>query len=107
MYLTSRNFFLILLILFVTLSPVITGNFGLIDEDDTPDDVKLLIISSISLTWTGILAHQVSGLLRLGVSIFALFVMYLGGRSKNKRFNDRTIDPNNSLTVVFFSRRLC
>lgn len=105
MVLTGRNVFLILLMLCIALSPVLAGNFGL-DEDDHLDDDGLLAISALPVTWTRMLVHQVSVLLRLGISIFALYLVYLGGRSKNKRFNDRTIEPIKSLKVVFLKTAL-
>lgn len=67
-------------------------------SDEDGDDVSL--ISNISPDWNRIPIHQLSILLKLGLSIFALFVVYLGGRSKHRRFNDRTIDPVNALTPV-------
>ena len=103
MNLTRRNIFLILLMLFIAFSPLLTGYFGLIDEDDDLDDNGLLDFFGIPVIWTKIFVHQVSGSLRLGLSIFALYLVYLGGRSKNKWFNDRTIDPNNSLIVVIYT----
>ena len=86
--------------LFITLLPVLTGNLGL-DEDDHLDDDGLLAISALPVAWTRILVHQVSVLLRFGISIFALYLVYLGGRSKNKRFNDRTTEPVKSFIIVF------
>ena len=101
MYPTSRNLFLILLLLFIALMPVLSGNLGLIDEDDDPEDDGLLELYGFPVTWTRMRVYQVSALFRFGLSIFALYLVYSGGRSKNKRFNDRTIDPINSLIGVF------
>jgi len=37
----------------------------------------------------------------LGMSIFTLFVVYQGGRSNRRLFNDRTIDAVNLLRGIF------
>jgi hypothetical protein len=42
----------------------------------------------------------------LGMSIFALFVIYLGGRSNHKRFYDRTIEPVKLFTFKFLKTAL-
>jgi len=67
------------------------------EEEDLADGdgEDLSVITHFAPTWIRIPVHQMSVLLRLGLSIFALFVVYLGGRSKHRRFNDRTIDPVN------------
>jgi hypothetical protein len=81
---------------------MLMGNFGLEDEDDHPDDGGLLVISNLPMTWTHrTLAHQILDLLKFGISFYALYLVFLGGRSKAKRFNDRTIEPNKSLIVAF------
>ena len=69
------------------------------EEDDItdPEEDDFGISDSVSADWIRIPVHQMSVLLRLGISIFALFVVYLGGRSKHRRFNDRTIDHVNAL----------
>jgi hypothetical protein len=92
--------FLIVLVLSVFLLPVLIGA-SIIDspeEDNLADDDDSSIITTFPVTWIRIPVHQMSILLRLGISIFALFVVYLGGRSKHRRFNDRTIDAINLLT---------
>ena len=65
------------------------------DEDLFDDDFSVII--TFPAAWTRIPVHQLSLLLRLGISIFALFVIYLGGRSKTRRFNDRIIEAVNNL----------
>ena len=45
---------------------------------------------------------SLSGLV-MGMSIFALFGVYLGGRSNHRRFNDRTLDSINLLFGDIFS----
>jgi hypothetical protein len=69
------------------------------EEDDRSHSEEDDFASSASLLagWIGISIHQMSVLLRLEISIFALFVVYLGGRSKHRRFNDRTLDYINVL----------
>jgi len=95
----------ILLILILTLSvlfvPALLGAsiIDLQEEDDLTetedDDFSIL---DFPPTWIRIPVHQMSVLLKLGMSIFTLFVVYLGGRSKHRRFNDRTLDHINALT---------
>jgi hypothetical protein len=102
---TGRNVFIIIVMLLVILLPVITGIIGLFigtDGDNLPDNVDFSMISSFStvlISW--ISNRQAAVVLRFGISIFVLFVVYLGGRSKVKRFNDRTIELIKSLIVVF------
>jgi hypothetical protein len=99
---TARNLLLVILMLFVALSPMVMGNFGLEDEDDHPGDNDLLVMSILPMTWINkILVHRIPDLLRFGISFFALFLVFLGGRSKAKRFNDRTLDSIKPLVVLF------
>jgi hypothetical protein len=96
-----RNIFLILILtLSVLFVPALLGTsiIDLQEEDDLTDteddDFSVL---DFPPTWIRIPVHQMSVLLKLGMSIFALFVVYLGGRSKHRRFNDRTLDHVNAL----------
>lgn len=91
--------------LLLTLLPALTGTgmASFIEEDDIPDEDDFSFISTIPVAWIRIPVHQSSMLLRLGISIFALFVVYLGGRSKHRRFNDRTIDANTVLRDMCMS----
>lgn len=93
MNLKSGIVLFILVITLVVLLPLLVGAsiVDLPEEDDLTDD-DLSIISNFSVAWIRIPVHQLSILLRVGLSIFTLFVVYLGGRSKHRRFNDRTID---------------
>ncbi len=97
-----RNIFLILiLMLSVLFMPALLGAsvIELPEEDnltDTDGD-DFSVLSDIPPAWIRIPVHQLSVLLSLGISIFALFVVYLGGRSKHRRFNDRTLDHVNAL----------
>ena len=97
----TRNLFLILLLLLsVFLAPVLMGGDiidNLAEEDERADRDDFSLISTFSVLWIRIPVHQMSVLFRLGMSIFTLFVVYLGGRSKHRRFNDRTIDAFNVL----------
>ena len=88
-------FIFILIGLLLALSPAMVG-LGVAGflEEDAPDEDDLSMIHNIPFAWLRIHVHQLSILLTLGLSIFALFVVYLGGRSKHRRFNDRTIDAN-------------
>jgi hypothetical protein len=106
----------IILILLLILSAIILPVFmrvhmmelpeedDLTDSDEKQDDLSL--ISNSPLSWIRIPVHQLMVLLRLGISIFALLVVYRGGRSKDKRFNDRTIDSLNVLIDGFLGTAL-
>ena len=102
---TIRNIFLILLLIMsVFLVPALMGGSIMDDipeEDDRADGDEFSLLGNFSGLWTRIPVHPMSVLLRLGMSIFALCIVYLGGRSKHRRFNDRTIDPVNVLTTEF------
>jgi len=98
----ARSIFLIVvLILSAFLLPVFMGAImiELPEEDDFVDGEgdEFSLLNNYSPDWIRIPVHQLSSLLRLGISIFALFVVYLGGRSKHRRFNDRTLDHVNAL----------
>ncbi len=101
---TARNVFLIIVILSVILLPMIVGIIGLFietDVDNLPGNIDFSMISSFPMAWISwISVHQMAAVLCFGLSIFALFVAYLGGRSKAKRFNDRTIEPIKYLKVI-------
>ena len=100
MYLNLRNIFLIIiLMLSVLFMPALMGAgiMDLMEEDDLtdPEDDDLSVVNDFPTAWIRIPIHQMAVLLRLGISIFALCVVYLGGRSKHRRFNDRTLDHEN------------
>jgi len=92
----------LLLVLMFTLLPFVagTGMIGFMIEDDVPDEDDLSIMSNIPFAWIRIPVRELSILLTLGISIFALFVIYLGGRSKHRRFNDRTIEADTVIKCV-------
>ena len=99
-------FFIILLTLSALFVPSLMGA-GIVElpeEDDLTDGDgdDFSVIHNFAPTWIRIPVHQMSVLLRLGISIFTLFVVYLGGRSKHRRFNDRTIDH----VIALISRSL-
>jgi hypothetical protein len=90
-------FLLILLFAFMG-----TGIVDLIEGDELFDGVEdFSMTANMPLAWTKVSAHQLSILLRWGISIFALFAVYMGGRSKARRFNDRTIDLIQSFKYAF------
>jgi hypothetical protein len=113
----NQNAWNVLLIVLLTLSVLFVpalmgaGIAELLDEDDLSDKDgdDLSVVSDFPPTWIRIPVHQMSVLLRLGISIFTLFVVYLGGRSKHRRFNDRTIDhvaliPSSFLKTALINR---
>lgn len=97
--------FIIILMLSVLLVPVFMGaSIMELPEEDDPAETDFerddfSIIDAFSISWIRIPVHQMSVLFRLGISIFALFGVYVGGRSKRHFFNDRTIDPADVLIV--------
>jgi len=97
-----------ILLLLLTLMPALigTGTDGLIEDDEIPDNDDFSFINSVPIAWTRIPIHQLAVMLKMGMSIFVLFVVYLGGRSKARRFNDRTIDAVLSLTRVLYKTAL-
>jgi hypothetical protein len=103
---------IIILMLSVLIAPVFMGVslMDLPEEDDLTDtdfdEDDFSIVVDVPLSWIRIPVHQMAVLFRLGISIFNLFVVYLGGRSKHKRFNDRTIDPANALMAAFLKTAL-
>jgi hypothetical protein len=103
---TSRIvIFFSIIMLFLALLPALTGTgmVSFIEDDDTSETDDFSFLNNIPSAWTRIPIHQLSILFRLGISIFTLFVVYLGGRSKHRRFNDRTIDANHILRGSCFS----
>src|SRR5215211_2403372 len=101
MSLTNRNvIFMALVMLCIILLTVLTGISISVQDDELSDDDFLAAVS-FGLAWFRIPVHQLSFILTLGMSIFASVVVYLGGRSNHKRFNDRTLEFVKLLTVAF------
>ena len=106
MKLTNRNAFLLcIMMLFIILLPVLTGIAGLTMDNAALEDDDQSLVGSFMAIWTRMQVHQTLSGLILGMSIFALFVVYLGGRSNHRRFNDRTLDSIDLFGGIF-SRRL-
>jgi len=99
---------LIVLILAVFLLPPLTGASIIASPEESPiaDDNYFSITSSILVAWIGIAIHQMSVLFSRGKSIFVLVICYLGGRSKYRRFNNRTIDAIDLLAAEFLKTAL-
>lgn len=90
---TSFHRIIILLAIFallLTLLPVLPGFIA--DED--PEDDDFSILNSAPFAWSRNCVQHSSILLTMGLSIFVLLVVYRGGRSKHRRFNDRTLDTD-------------
>ena len=96
------------LILFVLFLPVLLGSsmVDIPDEDDFADEGDFWVISNILVPGTLVLFQERMVVLRLGLSMFTLFVVFVGGRLKHKRFNDRTIDHVNVFPIEFFKTAL-
>jgi hypothetical protein len=101
MNLTNRGIALIaILMLFMILLPTVIGLVNLVGGDDFPDDYYLLGGENIAI-WAKMQDHQILSGLMMRIAVFALIVVYLGGRSNDRRFNDRTIDSVNLLVALF------
>ena len=94
-----------MLMLCIILMTVLTGIIISEEDDQLPED-DFLAAASFAAAWFRMPVHQLSFILMLGMSIFALIVVYLGGRSNHKRFNDRTIEPVKLLIVTFLKTAL-
>jgi hypothetical protein len=106
MKLTNRNAFLLsIMMLLIILLPVLTGIAGLTVDNALLEDDDHSLASSFMAIWARMPVHQMLSGLILGLSIFALFVVYLGGRSNHRRFNDRTLDSMDLFGDIV-SRRL-
>jgi glucose-6-phosphate-specific signal transduction histidine kinase len=106
MSLTNRNvIFMAMVMLCIILMTALTGIIISEEDDQLPDDDFLEAVS-LAVAWFRIPVPQLSFILMLGMSIFALFVVYLGGRSNHKRFYDRTIEPVKLLTIAFLKTAL-
>jgi len=103
---TNRNvIFMAMVMLCIILMTVLTGIIIPEENDQLPGD-DFLAAGNFAAAWFSIPVPQLSFILMLGMSIFALIIVYLGGRSNHKRFNDRTIEPAKLLTVAFFKTAL-
>ena len=106
MGLTNRGIALIaILMLFMILLPTVVGLVKLAGGDDFPDDYYLQGGGNIAV-WAKMQDHQILSGLMMRIAVFALIVVYLGGRSNDRRFNDRTIDLVNLLGVLFVTALL-
>jgi len=66
--------------------------FGFIEEGENYEDNYFSIAANFPMDWIESQIPHGSILLKLDISVFALFVVFIGGRSKSKWFNDRTIE---------------
>lgn len=95
---TSLACLLLMMLLLISV-PALTGLADLTLEDDLFDD-DFSAIGNFLLSWPMISAGQLLSGLVFGISIFALFVVYVGGRSNHKWFNDRTLDSNSGSSDI-------
>jgi len=96
---------LALMMLFIILFSVLTGIAGLTVDNLLPEDDDQSLVGSFLAIWARMPVHQMLSGLILGLSIFALFGVYMGGRSNHRRFNDRTLDSMDLFGGIV-SRRL-
>src|SRR5215207_1983453 len=102
MKLTKRNVVLLaLMMLFIILLPVLTGMAGLTLDNAFAEEDDHSLVSSFTAIWGKVSVHQMLSGLMLGISIFALFGVYMGGRSNHRRFNDRNLDSMDLFGGVF------
>jgi hypothetical protein len=97
---------LAIMMLFLIMLPVMSGVIGLIEDNELADEDDLFTADSLLVARARLSIHQLLPGLVFGMSIFTLFVVYLGGRSNHRRFNDRTIDAINSLRGTLFATAL-
>jgi hypothetical protein len=90
-----------ILMLFTILLPAVAGLVNFTGGDDLPDDYYLPA-GGFAAAWAKMRDYQILSGLMMGMSIFALVVVYLGGRSNHRRFNDRTIGAINLFKGVLF-----
>ena len=103
MHRTIVLFALLIVFLIFLLSALGAGMMDFMPDDDTFEEDGLEFMGGILYPWTGTLGYRLLVFLEPGLSIFTLFIVYLGGRAKNRRFNDRIIDDN----FVFEGTMLC
>lgn len=96
----SVIFVIIFLLLFLTLLPAVSGIINFIGVDNFSDDNYLQTRADIAV-WAMAPIYLTMPKLMLGISVFALFGVYLGGRSNYRRFNDRTLDSINLFRGIF------
>jgi len=63
-----------------------------VEDNNYTDNGDFSVTAYFPMDWVGVQIPHKLTLLRLDISLFLLFVVYLGGRSKHKWFNDRTIE---------------
>ena len=93
-----------IMMLFIILLPAVTGLVGLTVENEFPEDDDYTLANSFMASWARMPIHQMLAGLMLGMSMFTLFVVYMGGRSNHRRFNDRTLDSFNLFRGIFLRR---
>jgi hypothetical protein len=107
MKLTNRGIVLFsIMMLFIILLPAITGLVGLTVENEFLEDDDYSLANSFMASWARMSVRQMLSGLMLGMSMFVLFVVYMGGRSNHRRFNDRTLDSFNLFSGIFFATAL-
>ena len=103
---TNRNvIFMAMVMVCIILMTVLTGIMISEEDDQLPGD-DFLAAGNFAAAWFRIPVPQLSFILMLGMSIYALIIVYLGGRSNHKRFNDRTLEPVKLLKVAYFKTAL-
>jgi len=106
MNLTKRNIISMgMVMLCIILMTVLTGII-IFDEDNQLPGDGFLAAASFAGSWFRIPVPQLSFILMLGMSVFALIVVCRDGRSNQKRSNDRTNEPVELLTVAFLRTAL-
>ena len=99
----NRSLILItILMLFLIFFPLLIGLINLLTVGDNFPDDNILQVDGLIITWSWFPVRQVISGLIMGMSIFALFVVYLGSRSSQRYFNDRSIDSINLSSGIFF-----
>lgn len=90
-----NHVFILLMITAIVLLSLLTAILSLTLPDNLPDsDDNASSLGNFLIAWRSVSAQDLALELILGMSVFILFVTYLGGRSNRRRFNDRIPDSN-------------
>lgn len=101
----QNTIFIIIVMLLIVILPLGVGLVNFTVDDSLPDDY--LQVDVFFEAWLGTPAYQVPSGLMMGMSMFALFVVYLSGWSSRRKFDDRSGDSLNffkcivSMTALF------
>lgn len=100
MKMVNRGVVFLTIVLLIAIFPTLTGAVDFTEGDAFPDYSYLQVYDFIGF-WEGTLDHHMSAGLMMGISLFALSVVYRGSRLNHARINDRSLDQVNVFQGVF------